>query len=179
MKYIFLSFILLLSSFGFYQNAEQTSVKEIVCEVIVYMKVIRLLQAGFLKKNRLSEDICLQINTQECLQSIYNDSSILKNEFGSWQVFHNYLESKGMINIEGGLTGHTSLGDFKVDNPTANIQINTLFDMINNQCFNIPFDEMTDDQIRISLVCMSDLIDRAKQENICPSFTSEKQIGLQ
>ena len=170
MKYIVLSFVLLFSGFRFNQEAETASVREVVCDAIVYMKIIKVLQVSFLQKSLLSENICLNFETKECLQSIYDESSVLKNEFGSWQTFQNYLDNKGMINTEGGLVGHTSLLDFKTDNPTADNQLKTLFNVINNQCFNLFFDEMTDDEREGSLICMSRLIDRAKQENSCPSF---------
>ena len=50
MKYIVLSFILLFSSFGFNQEAKTASVREIICDVIVYLKVIIVLKVGFSKK---------------------------------------------------------------------------------------------------------------------------------
>ena len=97
-------------------------------------------------------------------------SSILKNEFGSWKAFQSYLDNRGLIHIEGGLIGHTSLGGFKADNPSIDIQMNTLFGEINDQCFNLLFEEMTDDEREKSLICMSRLIDQVKQEYSCPSF---------
>ena len=151
MKYIFLFFVLLFSNFGFSQEQTNVSSSFNLCNFTKVFKMIGVLYAED-KKNP----------EEQSLQEIYNNSSILKDEFSSWISFYNFGEREGFF-INGVVK--TGLGFGIGRNAPPGVAV--VFGAVNNQCYGTL--EMSNEEWDTWLNCMSQAINKLRRDNSCPS----------